>query len=181
VDWGRFQSSKLDSNGYRIVGGLGTARISLFNGEIYAGILTEHFSDPATSTLNRTIFGGRLSWYPTRFVTVTGSYDQSLGTSDFNPTLFRPGSITKIDTSKLVASWSMRRNITLDGSVQFQHYEYLNSARLDDLTQYGLRVSYMLTERLGVYLEDNYNQLTSNISGVAYNRNFISLGATSKF
>ena len=181
VNWGRFQSAKLDSDGYRIVGGLGTARISLFNGEIYAGVLTEHFSDPATSTLNRPVFGGRLSWYPTRFLTMTGSYDQSIGTSDFNPTIFSPGSVTKIDTSKFLASWSMRRNVTLDGSVQYQHFEYLNSTRLDNLTQYDIKISYMLTERLGVYLQDTYNQLISNTSGVAYNRNFVSLGATSKF
>jgi hypothetical protein len=181
ANWGRFQSSKLDSDGYRIVGGLGTARISLFNGEIYAGVLTEHFSDPATPTLNRSVFGGRLSWYPTRFLTFTGSYDQSFGTSDFSPTIFNPGSVTKVDTSKLLASWSMRRDVKLDGSVQHQHIEYLNSARTDSLLQYDLKISYRLTEKLGVYLEDMYSQLSSNTSGVAYNRNLLSLGATSKF
>lgn len=181
VNSGRFRASNLNSDGFQIVGGLGTARISLFNGEIYAGILTEHFSDPATPTLNRGIYGGRISWYPTRFVTVTGSFDQTLGTSDFSPTVFQTGSATKVDTSKLVASWSVLREVTLEGSVQFQHYEYLSSPRQDDLTQFGSKISYMFTQRLGIYLEDNYGILRSNTPGVAYTRNFVSLGATSKF
>jgi hypothetical protein len=181
VNSGRFQGSNLNSNGYQIVGGLGTARISLFNGEIYAGVLTEHFSDPRISTLNQPIFGGRISWYPTRFVTVTGSFDQTLGTSDFSPTVFQSGSATKLSTAKLVANWSMLRDVTLDGNVQLQHYEYLNSPRIDDLTQFGLKITYMFRPRLGIYIEDSYGILQSNIPGVAYTRNFVSLGATSKF
>ena len=181
VNSGKFRNSNLNSNGYQIVGGLGTARISLFNGEIYAGTLSEHFSDPLTPNLTRGIFGGKISWYPTRFVTLTGSYDQSLGTSDFSPTLFSTGSVTKIDTAKLLASWSVLRNVTLEGNLTFQHYEYLNSPRLDESAQYGMKTTYMLTPKLGVYLEYNYVQLTSNTAGVAYNRNLVSLGASSKF
>jgi hypothetical protein len=181
VNWGKFQGSNLNSNGYQIVGGLGTARIGRFNGEIYAGVLTEYFSDPSTPTMTHPIYGGRLSWYPTRFVTVTGSIDQTLATSDFSPNLFQNGSPTNVNTSKLVASWSMLRDVTLEGSVQLQHYEYLNSPRLDDLRLFGLKTTYMLTERLGITLDYNYGILTSNTPGVAYSRNFVGFGATSKF
>ena len=51
VNWGQFQGSNFNSNGYRVVGGLGTAQIGNFNGEIYGGTLTEYFSDPSTPTL----------------------------------------------------------------------------------------------------------------------------------
>jgi hypothetical protein len=181
VNSGQFRSSSLNSSGYKIVGGLGTARISLFSGEIYAGTLTEHFSDPATPDLSQPVYGGKVSWYPTRFVTVTGSYDQSFGTSDFSPTAFAVGSVTSINTAKVTASWSMRRDLTLDGSVQYQHYQYLGSPRLDDLSVFGLKATYMLTEQLGVVLDYSYNILSSNTPGVAYTRNLVSLGATSKF
>src|ERR1019366_5057093 len=113
VNSGQYRSSSLNSNGYKIVGGLGTARISLFSGEIYAGTLTEHFSDPMTPDLNKPVYGGKVSWYPTRFVTLTGSYDQSFGTSDFSPTAFAAGSVTSLNTSQMTASWLMRRNFTL--------------------------------------------------------------------
>ena len=85
LNWGRFSLSSLNSNGYQIIGGLGTERISLFNGELYGGSLVEDFNNPATSTLTTAIYGGRISWFPTRFVTVTAAADQTLGTSDFSP------------------------------------------------------------------------------------------------
>jgi hypothetical protein len=178
---GRFQGSNLDSHGYQVVGGVGTARISLFNGEIYAGALTEYFSDPATPTLTRPVYGGRISWYPTRFLTVTGSFDQTLGTSDFSRAVFTPGSATIIDRSKLLASWGILRDVTLEANVQFQHYRYLNSTRLDDFSLFGFKTTYMWTERLGITLDYSYGILTSNTPGVAYNRNFVSLGASSRF
>jgi Putative beta-barrel porin 2 len=181
VNWGQFQGSNLNSHGYRVVGGLGTARIGNFNGEIYGGYLTEYFSDPSTPTLTRPVYGAQISWYPTRFVTVTGSFDQSVGTSDFSPTVFQNGSVTFVDTAKLVASWAMLRNVTLEGSVGWQHYEYLSSNRLDDLTFFGAKTRYMFTEQLGVTLEYKYGILSSNTPGVAYNRNFVALGATSRF
>ena len=181
VNSGRFQAGNLDSNGYQIVGGLGTGRIRRFSGEIYGGVLTEHFSDPATPTLTRGIFGGRISWYPIRFVTVTGSFDQRLGTADFSPTVFIPGSVTFVDTAKLLATWEMLRNVTLEGSVQFQRFEYLSSPRIDDLSLYGFKTTYMVTRQWGVVLDYAYAILNSNTPGVAYNRNFVSLGATSKF
>ena len=181
VNWGQFQASNLNSNGYRVVGGLGTARIGQFNGEIYGGVWTQYFSDPSTPTMNRPVYGGRISWYPTRFVTVTGSFDQSLATSDFSPTLFQNGSPTRLNTARLVASWAILRDVTLEGSAGLQHIEYLGSNRLDDLTNFGFKTRYMFTERLGITLDYTYAILSSNTPGVAYNRNFVGLGATSRF
>jgi hypothetical protein len=181
ANWGRFQSTNLNSEGYQIVGGLGSGRISLFNGEIYAGVLNEHFNDPLTPALTRPIYGGRVSWYPTRFITVTLSGDESLGTSDFSPTVFQPGSATKVDTGRLEASWSVTRQVTLAGKIQFQKYNYLDSSRVDDLAQYNSTITYWINDRLGVVLDYTYADLTSNLAGASYSRSFISLGANSKF
>lgn len=181
VNSGQFRASTLNSNGYRIVGGLGTARISLFNGEIYGGTWTEHFNDPLMPSFTQPIYGGRLSWFPTRFVTVTGSFDQSLGTSDFRPAISNTGTVTKVNTSKLMASWSIHRDVNLEGSVQFQSYEYLGSTRVDDVSTYGSKITYMFTERLGITLDYSYTILTSDTPGASYNRNSVSLGAISKF
>ena len=181
VNSGKFRAASLNSNGYRIAGGLGTARIRLFNGEIYGGTLTQHFSDPAVPTLTQAVYGGRISWYPTRFVKVTGSFDQTLGTSDFSPSVFTAGSATKVNTSKLLANWAVRRDVTLEGSVEFRHYGYLSSSRLDDLSLFGFKTTYMFTETLGVTLDYSHVVLTSNYPGAAYTRNLVSVGATSKF
>ena len=181
MNWGRYNASNLDSDGYRIIGGLGTERISLFNGEIYAGTLTEHFTDPTIPTLVRGIYGGRVSWFPTRFISVTGAVDQSLGTSDFSPGLFTSGSVTKINTSKLSASWSVARDWNLDGRLAFKQYEFLNSTRRDDSTETGLAVTYNLNPRFGIVIDFSHLQYTSSLAGAGYTRNFVSVGGKTKF
>ena len=181
VNWGQYQDSNLNSNGYQVIGGLGSGRIGYFKGEIYGGVLSEQFSDPSAPTLTRPAYGGRISWYPTRFLTVTGSLDQSVATSDFNPNVLLPGSPTVVDTAKLVASWAMLRKVTLEGRAEFRHYQYLGSNRLDDGWLFGAKAIYWLTEKVGITLNYQYGMLNSNVAGVDYNRNFVSLGATSKF
>lgn len=181
VNSGRFHDSNLNSDGYQIVGGLGTGRIRKFNGEIYAGVLEEHFSDPSTPTLTRAIYGGRLTWSPKRFVTVTASVDQRLGTSDFSPTLFTNGSPTIVDTYKVVADWWMLRKVDLQGSAQYQHIEYFGSDRLDDFSLYGFKATYFLTKKLGLTLDYDYGILNSNVPNVAYTRSFVSIGAATHF
>ena len=179
VNWGQYQDSNLNSSGYQVIGGLGSARIGYVNGEIYAGALSENFSD--ASTLTRPVYGGRINWFPTRFLTVTGSLDQSLSTSDFNPNASLPGSPTVADRARLVASWAILRRVTLEGSAGLQHYQYLGSTRLDDMWQFGAKAIYWLTDKVGITLNYQYSTLNSNVAGVDYNRNFISLGAASKF
>jgi len=178
---GRFSAATLNSDGYRIVGGLGTGRISLFNGEVYGGSMTERFNDPLTPNLSRAIFGGRLSWYPTRFVTLTALYDQSLGTSDFSPTIFAAGSVTKIGTAQFLANWSLLSNTTLQGVVRLQDFEFLGSPRVDKVNQYGANVTYMFTERFGLTFEYSYVTRTSNLAGFDFTKNFFSLGGKTKF
>ena len=62
----------LNYDGYRVVGGIGTERISLFNGELYGGVMAANFADPTIAQQTWPIFGGRVSWFPTRFVTCHG-------------------------------------------------------------------------------------------------------------
>ena len=181
ANWGRFQSSNLNSNGYQIVGGLGSGRIGLFNGEIYAGVLNEQFNDPLTPTLTEPIYGGRLSWYPTRFLTFTLSGEQSLGTSDFSPTVFSAGSPTKVSTGRFEANWGITRRVTLAGNIQYKQFHYLNTSRVDDLAQLEGSVTYWINEGFGIVFDYMYANLNSNTPGVDYSRNFVSVGANTRF
>ena len=179
--WGHYTGSNLDSNGYRIVGGIGTDRISLFNGEIYGGTLSEHFSDPTIPPLTGGIFGGKLSWFPTRFVTVTATEDQTIGTSDFSPNQTVPGSVTKIDTSKLDASWSVSNKVTLAGRVLLKQYDFLGSFRRDDSTEIGATLTYKLTTRFSLVVDFGHVNYISNLAGAGYKRDFVSIGGDTKF
>jgi hypothetical protein len=181
LNWGRFNSSSLNSSGYQVVGGLGTERISLFNGEIYGGSLVEEFSNPTIPTLTTPIYGGRISWFPTRFVTVTVSADQVLGTSDFSSNAFTNGSVTKLDTEKLSVFWSTTREVDLEGRIVFRQYDYLASFRRDNSTEFGAAVTYKFTPRFGLVLDYSHVDLTSNLAGAGWTRDFVSVSGKTKF
>jgi hypothetical protein len=176
-----YNASSLNSDGYKIKAGLGTDRISLFSGEIYAGTLSQHFTDPTIAPLTSPMYGGKLSWYPTRFVTVTGAVDQSIGTSDFTVGLYTPGSVTKINTSKLTTSWSPSRTVDLTGRLVLMQYEFLNSFRRDDSTEIGVAVAYKVSTRFSIVVDLSHVEYTSNLAGAGYTRNFVSVGGNSKF
>ena len=185
VTLGRFNATTLDYDASRIIAGLGTARISLFNGEVYGGTLWSQFTDPTIPALKSGLYGGRMSWFPTRFITVTGAVEQTLGTTDFNPASLSPGSspgsITKTNTAKLNVAWTTIRNVTLDGRLVFRHFDILNSARQDHSVEPGLAVTYSLNPRAGIVVDLSHVQYYSNIPGVNYTRNLISVGGKTTF
>lgn len=74
----RYGSSISDSNGYRVVAGLGSDLISLFRGEIYGGY-NQQFSVSLNRSVSSPAFGGRIFYYPTPYLTLTTSVNQSIG------------------------------------------------------------------------------------------------------
>jgi hypothetical protein len=74
----RYQSSASDSNGYRVVGGLGTSMISLFRGEIFAGYNAQYASRNGQVVSSPT-FGAALHYYPTEYFTLGLNISQAVG------------------------------------------------------------------------------------------------------
>jgi hypothetical protein len=181
ANWARYVSANLDSQGYRTIAGVGSDRIGLMNGELYAGYMTQNFVDPTIDSLSRGVFGGRLSWYPTRFLTMTASLDQGLSNSDFTTRTFVPGSVTKTNTAKFVSTWEMTRSVTLGGTIEYRHLEYLSMLRKDDLWRASADLTYWFTPRFGMTLDYSHVFLQSNLPGADYSRDFISLSGKSKF
>ncbi len=72
----RNSNSLNDTNGYRIVGGLGTDLISLFRGEVFAGYQAQSSASGRYGTVSSPAFGGRLYYYPTRFLTIMAAVEQ---------------------------------------------------------------------------------------------------------
>ena len=94
--WQRFNNSIFDTNGYRVLGGIGTNdKNSLIRGEVYGGYQSQHqqqqalpgFSFGIPQDANSPVFGGRLYYYPTQYWTVIASVDKVLGIS----TIIAPG------------------------------------------------------------------------------------------
>ncbi|HEY7299126.1 MAG TPA: outer membrane beta-barrel protein [Xanthobacteraceae bacterium] len=183
----------LNSHGYRIVAGIGSDRISLFNGEIHGGFAQQQFANVAIGTVSVPVFGGSLYWYPTRFLTVSYTADRVFGTSDFsqnsltpapiiNPsTGLLPGSPTDNLTQTLKADWDFSRHFAFTAGIQSQQQNYLDSFRKDDLLTLSGAVTYKVTQTLGIQLTYRHLHLFTNLEGASFTSDFIGMGGSSKF
>jgi len=193
-NWQRYNESLLNSEGYRVVAGVGSGRISLFNGELYGGYATQRFDDPLAGTTTVPVFGGRVSWFPTRFLTFTFNADRSFGTSDFNPHGLGlvpvpinpllgqlPGSVTTTTLAKLTGQWTFTDKLGFTASVGDQQQDYLASSRRDNLVALSAGVTYQIWKGLGVNVTYTHGQLFSNFPGASFTTDFISFGGSSHF
>jgi len=195
VNQQRYASPLLNSEGYRVVAGLGSGRFSLFSGEIYAGYAAQRFEDPLVGTVAIPVVGGRLSWVPTRFLTYTLTADRTFATSDFSPNglalgsvtntgpglLPGLGSVTTATTVRLNADWDFNRYLGLSASISDQHLDYLDSSRRDDLLTIVGGVIFKIRPSLGIQVNYLHQNLYTNFPGAAFSRGFVSVGAQSRF
>lgn len=81
IDLRRYNNSFLDTNGYRVLAGLGSDMLSLFRGEIYGGYQSQSSVNGLLVRTGAPAYGARLFYYPTRDITLSFSADQTLSSS----------------------------------------------------------------------------------------------------
>ena len=87
-DFRRYPNSVSDTNGYRLVAGLGSDLISLFRGEVYGGYQRQISASGVFGSASSPAFGGRLYYYPTPRLTFSLQADQSFTAPAARPLLF---------------------------------------------------------------------------------------------
>jgi hypothetical protein len=177
----QFNRSDYDPQGYRVIGGIDSDRISLFRGEVYAGYQAQNFDDLRIEGAEGSAFGGRLFWYPTRDLTVTAVVDQSLSASVPDSGTFVLPDITYATTASLRATWSVFHNLLATAQIGYQFVDYEHRPREDDVWRANLGLTYMMTPRLGLVADYDYTVLDSNVPDASYNRNRVTLGARAQF
>lgn len=81
IDLRRYSNSFYDTNGYRVLAGLGSDMLSLFRGEIYGGYQSQSSLNGLLARSSAPSFGARLFYYPTRDITLSVSADQTLSST----------------------------------------------------------------------------------------------------
>jgi hypothetical protein len=193
-NWQRYVASSLNSEGYRLVGGIGFDRISLFRGEIYGGYATQWFANPLIATDTIPVVGGRLTWLPTPLATLTLTADRAFGTSDFINTAglvqpiiapttgLLPGSVTVNTSASLIGTYDFSRLLAFSATVSDNHLQYLtSSSRQDDLLSFVGSVTFKIWQNLGLTVNYTHQHLYSNFPGAPFSTDFVSLGGSTKF
>lgn len=170
-----------DTTAYRGTIGIGTDRINLVKGEIYGGFIRQSYNSLSDQDKDGAVYGFRLSWFPTRDLTLDLSADDSLGV-----TATGTGSNTKVYTTrtKTVAgnlNYSFDRRITASLRSSYSNVDYDQSGRNDDIVRLGADVTYMITTNFGlragfanvnVQSTDDLNSVSRNIYTIGLNGRF---------
>lgn len=85
LDLRRYPNTWNDTNGYRVIGGFGSDLISLFRGEIYGGYQSQASAHGYFGSTSSPAFGGRLFYYPTQYITLSASVDQTITAPSARP------------------------------------------------------------------------------------------------
>jgi Putative beta-barrel porin 2 len=180
-NWTRYEASNLDSDGYRVVAGIGSGLISLFSGEIYGGYLEQRFDDPTIGKSTSPVFGGKFSWFPTPFLTLVLTGDETFGTTDANALAFTPGSPTKLTTVKLTGNWDFTTWYAFTAGVSNQQINYLNSPRNDNFLSYNAGIIWKIRPGFGLQFGYAHQHLSSNVPGNEYSRDLFTVSGNTRF
>jgi hypothetical protein len=180
ADLRRYTDSWYDSNAYRVVGGLSSDLISLFRGEVYAGYQKQFSVGGTFGAVSAPAYGAKIYYYPTRYLTMAASVDQSFG-SAATPTTPKATRSPSGDTvqSRFQADYSLAEYWTASFAAGYARTTWSNSPLVQSEWTVGGGVSYEFWRNIALTLNYQYTATAANEADVAvYNQNIVSAGMT---
>src|SRR4051794_33778394 len=198
ADLRRYRNYLLDTNGYHAIAGLGSDRISLFRGEVYAGY-QEQFSARGFANLRTgaPAFGARLYYYPLEYLTVSVSASQTLGAAAV-PSLnaMLSGIVPTFAAVRTTQVWgqvdyAFSPYWTASARVGYGRSDYGGSVGAEDVIVAGAGVSYTFWRNVAVTVDYQFTKTTSNLPTISslfflpgftgYTQNIVSAGLTYRY
>jgi len=180
-NWRQYVNDPFTSHGYRTVAGLGSDRISLFRGEIFAGYQEQFYQSAQLGAARSPVLGGKLYWYPTRAWTLSASLDETFGAAN-NPTPSNPlGDPARIMAAKLTAQYQLGRLWSAQGLAEYDVSRYLGIGRVDDTFVTGVSVNREIARNFNVNVDYKLLLNRSNAAGSSFINNILGGSAVYKF
>ncbi len=180
-NWRDYADASLASRGYRAVAGLGSDRLSLFRGEIYAGYQRQIYDPPLPGAASSPVVGAKLHWYPTRALTLSAELDESF-TDSSNPAPGNPrGNPARDLGAKVDATYQLHRSWWGTVELKADRDYFIGVARVDTTWIASTRIDYQLRRNVDLTLAYSYIRNNSNFVGDSYAQDLASLGALYKF
>jgi hypothetical protein len=178
----KYAAGTFDSHGYRVLGGVGSDQIGLFRGALYGGYQAEQFDLAALGTVGGPVFGGNLSYYLTRYLTIRGSVDETLGVSLLASAPGSPfGTATRVTSALLEAGYAIDPAWTASARAGYISTAYVDNPRIDTAWTAGGTLTYSVWRNFGLTLDYQYTRLFSNIPLQGFTRNVVTLGGTYRY
>jgi hypothetical protein len=181
ADQRKYDTAAYDGNVYRIVGGLGSDQISLFRGEIFVGYQTAKQDVPVLGSPGHNVFGGRITYLPTRYWTIRASLDETLGISTI-PTATSPlGTSTRVTTALLQSDYSLSRVWTAGARFGYVETQYTGTPRVDNAWLAGASFNYNFWRNMTLTIDYQFTKQDSNVPLNNFTRNVVTAGATYRY
>jgi hypothetical protein len=184
--WQRFNNSVFDTNGYRVLGGIGTDDPnSLYRGEVYGGWQFQErqkLTGPSVSQDDGSpVAGLRVYYYPTEYWTWVASVDQVLGMSTFlTPDV--PQGVPVVTTTAIVqTTYGLSQQWSLGARLGYTRADYSQIDRLDNGWMAGASLNYEIWRNLLLTLDYQHAEVASNTDLNDFSRDVYSAGLTYRY
>jgi uncharacterized protein (PEP-CTERM system associated) len=168
----------LNSSGYSLVAGFGVDPVSLFKGEIYGGVQAQYYDVSIGGPQIAPTLGGRLSWSPTSYLTVSGKIAEAFSTSASSSLTPTSAAATKVASAELAVNYALARNWSATARIDFAHTSFIGSSRVDEDWSVGLSGSRQISKNLSLTAEYELAHVSSNVSDANYTENTVTIGLT---
>lgn len=166
----------LDSDGYRVLGGVNLELSRLVTGEIGFGYARQDFVAPSIGTIEGPSYRALLTWSPTRSIDVHLRAEQIVTqASDTDATGIRA------DAVQLGVDYEFRRNVVFSLSGTYERDKFFGQPRKDNVYSSLVEVKYLLNRFGSVSLRHRYLNRDSNIPTSIYDKHEVGLNVTAQY
>ena len=183
ADLRRYGDSWYNSNAYRLIGGLGSDLIGLFRGEVFAGWQQLVSAEGTFGAVEAPAYGGRIYYYPTPYLTLAASVDQSFGAAatPATPKGTRSPSAETVE-GRFQADYKFAKYWSATVRAGYGWTTWSNNPLVESEWTVGGGVSYDFWRNIALTLNYQYTATAANQAGVAvYNQNIVSAGMTYRY
>src|SRR6516162_5441614 len=194
----RFQNSVFDTDGYRVIGGLGVDDPqSLLRGEIYGGYQAQHqsannnifgtpsiplvFPNGIDTNISSGVFGARLNYYPTEYSTWILQIDQTLGVTTGLSPLVPQGTPSKVTTAILQTNYALSRDWWLGLRVGYTQGWFFGFSPENQGWLAGASFNYTIARNILLTLDYQYTQEHSVAPNTTFTQSQITAGLTYRY
>jgi hypothetical protein len=182
ADLHRYGDGWYDSNAYRLIGGLSSDQIGLFKGEIYAGYQKEFSAEGTFGAVAAPTYGAKLYYYPTRYLTLAASLDQSFGSAAVQtPT---PTGAPAGDTvqARFQADYSLAQYWTASFRAGYAQTTYSDNPLVQSEWTIGGGVNYNFWRNIALTMNYQYTATAANLATTpGYRQDLVSAGMTYRY
>jgi opacity protein-like surface antigen len=161
-----YQIFRSDTDGYSIVSGLGSDQIGLLRGEIYSGYQRQSSVYGLLEPVSSPDFGARLYYYPTPYLTITATADETLGSATPSVSTFEAiptaGSGTRTFQAKLHADYGFSPYWTASLRGGYGETNYAGLPRVDTAWTAGLGASYTFWRNVALTFDYQIMRTSTN-------------------